>query len=449
MTDQINTREIVLDMLLEVLEGDKYSHTVLNHTLKSHQKLEKQERAFITRLFHGTIKCYITLDYIINQFASLPVTKMKPLIRNLLRMSVYQLMYMDQVPVSAVCNEAVKIAKKRSFMKLSGFVNAILRNIDRENSKIVFPKKEISPASYLEVIYSTPAWLVDELLHQYPFTTVESMLSASLKEKELTIRCNTSKTTTEELMLQLKKEGVTVEQSEYLKYAFKIKDYDYLDKLASFQKGLFTIQDVSSMLVCECAGIRAEDIVVDVCSAPGGKALHAAQTAARVSARDLTDYKINLIRENIERLGASNVEVKVWDATVLDEEIIGLADVVIADLPCSGLGVLGKKSDIKYKLTQKQHKELVELQRIILDNAAKYVKPGGVLMFSTCTVNKEENIENRNWFLKREEFSPDSLDRYLPKQLCCDTTAEGYLQLIQGVHNTDGFFISRFIKRSV
>ena len=447
MTDQINTREIVLDMLVEVLEGDKYSHTVLNQTLKRHQKLEKQERAFITRIFHGTVKRYITLDYIINQFASLQVTKMKPLIRNLLRMSVYQLMYMDQVPVSAVCNEAVKLAKKRGFTKLSGFVNAILRNIDRDGSKIVFPNQASSPISYLEVVYSTPAWLVDELLCQYPFTTVETMLSAALKEKELTIRCNKTKVSTEELVKQLEEQGVTTEQSEYLEYAFKIKDYDYLDKLEAFQKGLFTIQDVSSMLVCECAGIKAMDYVVDVCSAPGGKALHAAQTAAKVSARDLTEYKVNLIRENIERLGTSNVEVKVWDATILDEEIIGQADVVIADLPCSGLGVLGKKSDIKYKLTQKQHKELVELQRIILDKAAKYVKTGGVLMFSTCTVNKAENIDNRDWFLQKEEFRADSLDDYLPKQLCCDTTAEGYLQLIQGVHNTDGFFISRFIKK--
>lgn len=447
MTDQTNTREIVLDMLLEVLEGDKYSHTVLYQTLKRHQKLEKQERAFISRIFHGTVKRYLTLDYIINQFASLPVTKMKPLIRNLLRMSVYQLMYMDQVPVSAVCNEAVKLAKKRGFTKLSGFVNAILRNIDRDGSKIAFPNKEVSPVSYLEVVYSTPAWLVEELLRQYPFETIEAMLSASLREKELTIRCNQSKVSPEELVMLLKEEGVTAEQNEYLGYAFKIKDYDYLDKLEAFRKGLFAIQDVSSMLVCECAGIKAEDFVVDVCSAPGGKALHAAQTAARVSARDLTDYKVSLIRDNIERLGASNVEVKVWDATVLDEEMMGQADVVIADLPCSGLGVLGKKSDIKYKLTQKQHKELIELQRIILDNAAKYVKSGGVLMFSTCTVNKEENMENRNWFLEKEEFCADSLEEYLPKQLCCDTTAEGYLQLIQGVHNTDGFFISRFIKK--
>ena len=446
MTDLTNTREIVLDMLLEVLEEGKYSHTVLKQTLKRHQHLEKQERAFITRIFHGTIKRYLTLDFIINQYASIPVTKMKPFIRNLLRMSVYQLKYMDQVPMSAVCNEAVKLAKKRSFSKLSGFVNAVLRGIAREDKKIVFPDPSKDPVTYLEVTYSTPVWLVKELLRQYSFEIVEAMLAASLKERETSIRCNLNKISPEELEALLTQEGITVQKSEYLEYAFKIKDYDYLDKLESFQKGYFTIQDVSSMLVCECAGIKADNFVVDICAAPGGKAMHAAQTAAKVSARDLTDYKVNLMKENIERLGLDNVEVKVWDATILDQDILAQADVVIADLPCSGLGVLGKKSDIKYKLTQNQHKELVELQRIILDNAAKYVRPGGTLIFSTCTVNQVENIENRNWFLQNYDFSAVGLDQYLPKQLICDSSADGYLQLIQGVHNTDGFFISKFRK---
>jgi len=446
VTDLTNTREIVLDMLLEVLEEGKYSHTVLKQTLKRHQHLEKQERAFITRIFHGTIKRYLTLDFIINQYASIPVTKMKPFIRNLLRMSVYQLKYMDQVPMSAVCNEAVKLAKKRSFSKLSGFVNAVLRGIAREDKKIVFPDPSKDPVAYLEVNYSTPVWLVKELLRQYSFEIVEAMLAASLKERETSIRCNLNKILPEELEALLTQEGITVQKSEYLEYAFKIKDYDYLDKLESFQKGYFTIQDVSSMLVCECAGIKADNFVVDICAAPGGKAMHAAQTAAKVSARDLTDYKVNLMKENIERLGLDNVEVKVWDATRLDQDILAQADVVIADLPCSGLGVLGKKSDIKYKLTQNQHKELVELQRIILDNAAKYVRPGGTLIFSTCTVNQGENIENRNWFLQNYDFSAVGLDQYLPKQLKCDSSADGYLQLIQGVHNADGFFISKFRK---
>jgi 16S rRNA (cytosine967-C5)-methyltransferase len=447
VTDQTGAREIVLDMLLEVLEEDKYSHTVLNQTLKRYQHLEKQERAFIARIFQGTVKRCLTLDYIINQHASLPVVKMKPFIRNLLRMSVYQLMYMDQVPVSAVCNEAVKLAKKRSFTKLSGFVNAILRGIARAGKDIVFPDPKSSPVDYLMVKSSTPKWLVEELLKQYSFQDVETMLTTSLNEKETTIRCNKVKLTPEELKRKLEQEGVTVEASEYLDYAFKIRDYDYLDKLEAFRDGLFAIQDVSSMLVYEAANIQESDYVIDVCSAPGGKALHAAEKAGKVSARDLTEYKTKLITDNMMRLGNTNVEVKVWDATELDQASIEAADVVIADLPCSGLGVLGKKSDIKYKLTQNQHKELIELQRIILDKVSKYVKKGGILIFSTCTVHQGENTGNRSWFLEHYDFMAESLDQYLPKKLCSQTTKDGYLQLIQGVHNTDGFFIARFRKK--
>lgn len=446
MTDTINAREIVLDMLMEIIEDGKYSHTVLHHTLKRYQQLDRQERAFISRLCNGTVKRYLTLDYIIYQYASLPVQKMKPLIRNLLRMSVSQLLDMDQVPVSAVCNEAVKLTKKRGFMKLSGFVNAVLRNIARNLNQIKFPEKEINPVGYLEVVYSVPQWLVQELLGQYPYETVETMLAASLKEKETTIRCNTKKVLPEQLQIMLEQDGVTVEAGGYLDYAFKIKNYDYLEKLEAFQKGYFTVQDISSMLVCQIAGIRENDLVVDVCAAPGGKAIHAAEKAKKVSARDLTEYKIKLIEENISRLGAANIETKVWDATKADDSMIDCADVVIADLPCSGLGVIGKKSDIKYKLTENQLQELVQLQRKILQIAQSYVKDGGILIYSTCTINHGENEENREWLLQNFNLEAESLDSYLPEQLRGKTTQEGYLQLLQGVHQTDGFFVSKYRK---
>lgn len=446
MTDHVNAREIVLDMLMDVLESDKYSHTVLRHTLKKYQQLEKQDRAFISRIFTGTVKVSITLDYIINRFSTLPVHKMKPLIRNLLRMSVYQIMYMDKVPVSAVCNEAVKLAKKRGFTKLYGFVNGILRNIARNQSDIRFPDQQDDPVSYLEIVYSVPGWIVNELLGQYGFDTVEKIFSGSLKEKKMTIRCNRKKVTPQQLKDLLLQEGVTASESDYLDYAFNIKDFDYLERLEAFRSGCFTVQDVSSMLVCEAADIHENDFVVDVCAAPGGKALHAAERAKSVSARDLTDYKINLINENIQRMGFTNVTTKVWDAVKPDSEVINQADVVIADLPCSGLGVIGKKPDIKYKLTQNQHKELIKLQREILSTVQSYVKKGGVLIFCTCTVDKGENEGNREWFLKNFAFQEESLDPYLPGQLHNDTTLKGYLQLLQGIHETDGFFLSRFRK---
>lgn len=447
MTDQRNTREIVLDMLLEVIEGDKFSHTVLGNTLKRYQGLERMERAFISRLFAGTVKQYLTLDFVINSVASLPVRKMKPFIRNLLRLSVYQILYMDLVPESAVCNEAVKLAKKRGFSKLSGFVNAVLRNIIREKDRIEFPGPGKDLTAYLSIRYSVPDWLVGQLIFQYGSEKTEAMLSASLKEKETTIRCNLTKTDPVRLKEILAGEGVTAEEHPYLKEAFILKDYDYLEKLEAFRQGLFTVQDVSSMLVCEAAGIGKKDFVVDVCAAPGGKALHAAERAMRVSARDLTDHKVKLMNDNIRRLGITNVETKVWDATVTDPTVLHQADVLIADLPCSGLGVLGKKYDIKYKLTQNQQKDLIELQRKILSAVSEYVKPGGILMYSTCTVNMEENLGNMGWFLNNYDFATESLDPYLPPVLYSKSTMQGYLQLLQGIHPTDGFFLCRLRKR--
>ena len=444
---RVNTREIVLDMLQEILEEGKFSHTVINRTLNRYQYLEKQERAFISRLCTGTVKRYLTLDYQINQVASLPVKKMKPLIRNILRMSVYQLLYMDHIPESATCNEAVKLAKKRGFAKLSGFINAVLRAMIRKKDQLQFPSKEAQPALYLEIVYSVPGWLVEELLSQYEFDQVERMLSISLDEKKTSVRCNMSKIKPHELKEKLMEEGLVVEDSELLSYAFIIRDYDYLEKLEAFQKGYFAVQDISSMLVCHIAGIKEDDLVVDVCAAPGGKAMHAAESAKLVSARDLTDYKVRLIEENKDRLGITNLVTKIWDATVIDPDMVGKADVVIADLPCSGLGVLGKKADIKYRITQEQLGELVQLQRKILTTIKEYVKPGGILIYSTCTVNKEENLKNRDWFLQEFDFEAESLDPYLPEQLREETTKKGYLQLLQGVHTTDGFFLARMRRR--
>lgn len=446
MTKDNDSREIVLDMLLQVIEGEEFSHRVLGRVLRHDQGRSKQERAFISRLFTGTVKHYLTLDYVIDQFSSLPVRKMKPLIRNLLRLGVYQLIYMDSIPASAVCNEAVKLAKKRGFSNLSGFVNGNLRSIARMKDTIKYPDKEKDLKEYLSICYSIPIWLVTMLLDQYSADQVETMLEASLREKEITIRCNLMKTTPNELKEQLIAEGIGVLEHPYLEEAFIISDFDYLEGYKAFNDGLFTVQDVSSMLVGKVSNPGKEDFVVDVCAAPGGKTIHIAERAGRVSARDLTDYKIKLIEENINRMGLDNIATKVWDATITDPDLINKADIVIADLPCSGLGVLGKKYDIKYNLTQKQQKELVDLQRKILGVVSEYVKADGILIYSTCTVNRHENIENMEWFLANHNFTADSLDNYIPEALYSDTTKAGYLQLLQGIHPTDGFFICRMRK---
>jgi 16S rRNA (cytosine967-C5)-methyltransferase len=247
----------------------------------------------------------------------------------------------------------------------------------------------------------------------------------------------------------LEKENIKVTPSKYLNYAFEIEDYNRMNMIDAFNKGLFQVQDMSSMLVVEVAGIKENDYVIDVCAAPGGKSLHAADKlcgTGHVEARDLTDNKVALIADNINRIGFHNIEAKQADALVLDKGSVEQADVVIADLPCSGLGVIAKKTDIKYKMTEKKQAELVKLQREMLDVIEQYVKPGGTLIYSTCTINKEENIENVKWFVKNHEFELESISNELNDELRNETTDLGYIQLLPGDYGTDGFFIAKLKK---
>lgn len=431
MTKAISERELVLGILMEATEKGEYSHLVLRSVLEKYQYLEKKERAFITRLTEGTLERMIELDYIIDQFSKVKVKKMKPVIRNIMRMAVYQIKYMDTVPDSAACNEAVKLAVKKGFVNLKGFVNGVLRSVVRGLDTISYPDD-------LSVTYSMPEWIVNKWLKSYDYDTVERMLQDFLSEKPTTIRWNQDKMQKEEFVKSLTDAGVKVEQHEYLPYAFLISGYDYLADLAAFQAGAFSVQDVSSMMVAQIANPQEGDCVIDVCAAPGGKALQMAEMlhgTGSVDARDLTEYKVNLMQDGITRLGLSNITAKVWDATVLDEAVIGKADIVIADLPCSGLGVIGKKTDIKYKMTEETQKELVQLQRAILSVVKDYVKPGGKLIYSTCTINEDENEGNARWFLENhKDFQ------------CLPTEGKECLQLLPGIHKSDGFFIAAFQK---
>lgn len=435
------TRELVLGILMEVTKDGEYSHIALRNVLSKYQYLDKKERAFITRVTEGTLERMIELDYIINQFSKVKVNKMKPVIRNILRMAVYQLKYMDSIPNSAVCNEAVKLATKKGFSSLKGFVNGVLRNIERNLDTITYPDD-------LSIKYSMPEWILNQWKEVYDDKTIETMLKAFLEDKPTTIRCNTSVCTVDELMEKLEKEGVHVEKHPYLPYALWISSYNYLAELQSFQDGDFYVQDISSMLVSHIAQPKEGDYVIDVCAAPGGKSLHMAEMlhgTGHVEARDLTDYKVNLIWENIQRSGMKNMEAVRFDATVLDEESIEKADVVVADLPCSGLGVLGKKTDLKYKMTEKTQEDLVVLQRDILSKVKNYVKPEGILIYSTCTIHKKENMDNVHWFLQENaDFELVSIGDILCDELKKDVVEEGCLQFLPGVHESDGFFIAKF-----
>ncbi len=439
MTNAINIRELVLEILMQVTREGEYSHLVIRSVLEKYQYLEKQERAFLTRVSEGTLEHMIELDYIINQFSKVKVNKMKPVIRNIMRMSVYQLKYMDSVPASAACNEAVKLAKRKGFSSLSGFVNGVLRNIARNLDQITYPKEEEDPVQFLSVCYSMPEWIVTKWIRDYGMEQTKETLSAFLTDAPIMIRTNCTKISPDALEERLKSEHVTVkkvtlEDAKELDYAFLISDFDYLNALTSFQEGLFYVQDISSMMVAEYADPKEGDVVVDVCAAPGGKSIHIAEKlngTGMVFARDLTEYKVSLIEENIARHQLANIRAQQQDALVLDESMIGKADIVVADLPCSGLGVMRKKTDIKYKMDEAKQKDLEKLQREMLAVVQKYVRAGGTLLYSTCTINRGENEENAAWFLKEyPEFELVKSKQFFPKK-----------------EYGDGFFLAKFIRK--
>ncbi len=448
MTKAINEREIVLEVLLEITEQGMYSHIVLRDVLNKYQYLEKKERSFITRVTEGTLEHMMEIDYILDQFSKVKVKKMKPVIRNIMRSAVYQMKYMDSVPVSAACNEAVKLAVRKGFGSLRGFVNGVLRNVARNLDQIAYPTE---PRQRLSIQYSMPEWILNLWLKAYDSDIVEQMLQAFQRETPLTIRCNLRMVTPKQLKEHLEVEGVTVKVHPYLEYAFHISGFDYLGDLESFQNGEFSVQDISSMLVSELAGPKEGDYVIDVCAAPGGKSLHMAEKlngSGHVEARDLTEYKVGLIQENIERTGLSNVEAVQQDALIFDETSVGKADIVLADLPCSGLGVLAKKTDLKYKATKEGADSLAKLQREILKNVQAYVKDEGKLVYSTCTINPAENMDNVHWFLNEyPEFELIDIHGSLCEELQKDVKENGCIQLLPGVHQSDGFFLACMKKR--
>ena len=448
MTKAINEREIVLEVLLEITEHGMYSHIVLRDVLNKYQYLEKKERSFITRVTEGTLEHMMEIDYILDQFSKVKVKKMKPVIRNIMRSAVYQMKYMDSVPVSAACNEAVKLAVRKGFGSLRGFVNGVLRNVARNLDQIEYPTE---PLQRLSIQYSMPEWILNLWLKAYDSDIVEQMLQAFQRETPLTIRCNLRMVTPKQLKEHLEAEGVTVKVHPYLEYAFHISGFDYLGDLESFQNGEFSVQDISSMLVSELAAPKEGDYVIDVCAAPGGKSLHMAEKlngSGHVEARDLTEYKVSLIQENIERTGLSNVEAVQQDALIFDETSVGKADIVLADLPCSGLGVLAKKTDLKYKATKEGADSLAKLQREMLKNVQAYVKDEGKLVYSTCTINPAENMDNVHCFLNQyPEFELIDIHGSLCEELQKDVKENGCIQLLPGVHQSDGFFLACMKKR--
>lgn len=424
-----NSREIVLDMLLEMERNKTFSHKLVKAVLDKYDYLEGQEKRFIKRLTEGCIERRLELDYVIGQFSTVPVNKMKPLIRCLMRMGTYQILYMDSVPDSAACNEAVKIAGKRKFTNLKGFVNGVLRKISTSKDNIPMPDKAKEPLYYMSIKYSMPMWIVEQFSQDYGVEDAERILGGLMEIHPVSIRFSRGMTEVERrsLIENWKKQGVSVEESAEVPGAYFLSGVDGLGSLKGFAEGAFTVQDVSSMLAVQAADIKDGDFVMDICAAPGGKTMLAAEQAGKVLSRDVSYEKVAMIEENLQRMGlADKVETQVHDATVCDEIMVEKADVVLMDVPCSGLGVMGKKRDIKYNISPESMESLHILQKSIIDNSWQYVKKGGVLLYSTCTIHKAENEEMVKYICEKYPY-----------------TLEEQKQILPGFAQADGFFYAR------
>lgn len=460
-----DVREITLETLLALEREERFSSRLMKDVLDKYNYLPARDKGFIKRVTEGTLERRQELDYYLDHFSSHPVKKMKPLVRNLLRMSVYQLLFMDSVPDSAVCNEACKLAARHGFGSLRGFVNGILRNLSRNKDNLPLPEEAKEPLSYLAVKYSMPEWLVRRFLEEYGQEITKTMLEGLMRIQPVSLRfCSGLDGREQEKIVQgLKEKGVSLRKSSYLPSVRLMEHSENIGELPGFQEGKWTVQDVSSALAVELAGIKGTDFVMDVCAAPGGKSILAAEKAGRVLSRDVSEEKTALIRENISRMGAKNIETEVWDAVCFDEACEAKADVVLLDVPCSGLGVMGKKRDIKYRVTPEGMEALSALQREIVRVCSRYVKPGGTLLYSTCTVSIAENEEMVRFLTGELGFAPLPFEAELPgllykqkqetEALRCregkepkltDEERRACIQFFPGFMEADGFFIARF-----
>lgn len=437
-------REIALFILIDIFEEGAYNNIILRKTLNKHEELTSVQKAFITELVNGTLRNLINIDYVINSFSKTKTEKMKPFILNNLRIGAYQILYMDKIPVSAACNEAVILAKKRHFSTLSGFVNGVLRAIARGKDNIKYPSDRLEE---IAVKYSYPKWLIEYWAAAMNISETEKTCAAFSKPPKLSICVNTTKTDKKNLKDKFFNEGIAVDSDTLLDNSLYIYRTNNISNSKCYKEGLFHVMDESSMLAVKILAPDEGATVVDVCSAPGGKSFAIAEymnNKGTVYSRDIYEHKVELIKEGAERLGLTSIIPQLKDAAKADTEI--KADYVLVDAPCSGLGLVRKKPDIKYNKVYSDIEELAKIQREILAVSASMVKNNGILVYSTCTISPKENIENVLWFCQEYGFTPESIEKYLPEGITSSTADDGYIQLLPQDYDTDGFFIARMRK---
>lgn len=440
----MEARELALKIINDIEVNGAYANIALSREISRH-RLSDQDRRFTTELVYGTTKAGETLDWLLSHYSNRPMNKVVPVIRNILRLGIYQLFFLTKVPPSAACNEAVNLAKKYGHAGTVKFVNAVLRNAARSPEKAVYPNPQLEPVRYLSLKYFHPQWLVTLWVNRLGLNECERLLQINNETPPLCLRTNTLKIDRENLLKRLQSEGAHCEASHWAPEGIVCVEHPALGNLPSLQEGLVQVQDESSMLVSHILDPQPGEFVIDACGAPGGKSTHIAalmNNRGTLLSTDLHEHKLRLTEENAKRLGITMLTTQALDATTLHLHYATRADRVLVDAPCSGLGVLRRKPDSRWRKNEAMLRDLPVLQLAILQSAAECVKPGGTLVYSTCTTEPQENEQVVEAFLRcHPEFILDPVGPHLPVKRN-DLT----LQLWPHLDGVDGFFIARMIR---
>jgi len=453
-------REIILTILVKIDSKQGYINILLNKSLDKN-KISTRDAAFINEITYGVIRNRNKLDWALSQFSTKPLSETPILIRNILRMGVYQLLFLNKVPDYAVCNESVQLAKKYGNPGIAKFVNGVLRNIIRNRENICWPDREKDTALYISTVYSHPLQIVERWLKRFGFADTVNICQANNKIPPLVIRTNTLKISRSDLKKILEKENIKVKEGIFTEEALYVKGLSNITKFPAYREGLFQIQDEASILVSHLLEPSPDESVIDVCSAPGGKTSHLAQLMANkgsILATDSNKSRLLMVKDNCRRLGIDMVKTRQNNSAILDDNCLKTADKVLVDVPCTGVGVIRRKPDLRWQTYDlKRFERLTELQGKILDIASNYLKIGGRLVYSTCSTEPEENEEIVSKFLEKhpdfelEDLSKFIKERKLPVYESGQHNQKKFIQILPGLSNLDldldGFFMVKMTRK--